>query len=706
MATHITQCDSPELLPFARSRLKALRATGLSYIGQKYDVGGSTVAVRIEGSQDFISISGGGSILSGVVRGGATEVVLTPELGVGTFKYTMRDFKPTYMAWKYVMKDDVPAKSPALFNDEDRLVVRMHPSLDYADNPGVHRPQAQGLSGSMYSGLMAKLVQVLMGYGKMDTGLTYADDATNVGADASGSHPHSDLLHGVQIRYNYRYSHCNGVTTAADGKKWLVQISKLNGVLIMPLPYLPTGKSPKGSGGSIGKVKALFGGFPSGQTFPTGTSLADAITAGTVIRLLTDTDMLPMFDTDVFPHSEMMGWSFNDDGTEAHNTTTKRIPNAGHVLTTSTVIVMGQHYKLSITIGKTVPDVPLIASATLTLVEEGELWTSLSGAMFSVSREKTIFASPSRAEHWQRFAEATPANLYGGYVIANPSGPGTIAVAGPAYPAKIAPVFVLHVNNTVEVIRLYMSEVISEIILGGVAQKSWESQWGITTSKIPQQTTRVMMDAGGAPEPLRPHSYGVWPAGARDCFIYKVTQPYDLTDYSSMSRVGIVFTDGGVVVPAFGGGTDAGVDIPFTRLKYADIPSTLVGADTAFYVDSPPPSGTSGTSTNPNGGMYRGICGMFYAWLNYATSGLSTGLIEDNAAVRCSTFGKTPQYAFYTGEATYNASGSTVLRTSGWFHYGTMLNTDTSTVPTPPPIPASISAVSVAYVGYIDGPTP
>ena len=59
--THIVQCDDPIYLPFARSRIKALRATGLRFGSQKFDVGGVTVSVRIEGEQSFVSITGGDS---------------------------------------------------------------------------------------------------------------------------------------------------------------------------------------------------------------------------------------------------------------------------------------------------------------------------------------------------------------------------------------------------------------------------------------------------------------------------------------------------------------------------------------------------------------------------------------------------------------------------------------------------------------------
>ena len=53
---HITQCDDPTYLPFAKSRIKAMRATGQKFLSQKFDVGGVRVDVRIEGEHSFVSI--------------------------------------------------------------------------------------------------------------------------------------------------------------------------------------------------------------------------------------------------------------------------------------------------------------------------------------------------------------------------------------------------------------------------------------------------------------------------------------------------------------------------------------------------------------------------------------------------------------------------------------------------------------------------
>lgn len=56
---HIVQCDDPKYLPFARSRLKQIRANGLLYAVQQFTVDGVTIQVRVEGTQEFIRISGG-----------------------------------------------------------------------------------------------------------------------------------------------------------------------------------------------------------------------------------------------------------------------------------------------------------------------------------------------------------------------------------------------------------------------------------------------------------------------------------------------------------------------------------------------------------------------------------------------------------------------------------------------------------------------
>lgn len=48
-----------QYLPFARSRIKALRAAGLQYASQQFEIDGVSVKVRIAGEHEYISITGG-----------------------------------------------------------------------------------------------------------------------------------------------------------------------------------------------------------------------------------------------------------------------------------------------------------------------------------------------------------------------------------------------------------------------------------------------------------------------------------------------------------------------------------------------------------------------------------------------------------------------------------------------------------------------
>ena len=61
-----------QYLPFARSRIKALRAAGLRYATQRFLFPDGEVRVQIVAEQEYITLSGGGSCVlrmdSGLVR--------------------------------------------------------------------------------------------------------------------------------------------------------------------------------------------------------------------------------------------------------------------------------------------------------------------------------------------------------------------------------------------------------------------------------------------------------------------------------------------------------------------------------------------------------------------------------------------------------------------------------------------------------------
>lgn len=315
-----------QYLPFARSRIKALRATGMRYASQRFLFPDGDVNVQIVGEHEYIRLSGQSfNILSGVVRDG--EIITgDPD--------TLRDYKPTLQAWKFPLKKRAGTSTTA-FHDEPKLAIEAHADLDASGS------QYTDIAASMYSGLMAKAAQLILGYGKYQ------------------------VTDGVQLRYNFRFEQCHGIMVAADGRLWIVEISQAMGVLATPLTTIKGSKSFKGSTQDVlSEAVALFDGLPTGDPFPSGVQLTEAMAAGTVIELASASSLDDFYTKNAF--SPLLGWSFNDTGSEARNT----------CYSTSGATVQGHLYRLELEIGALdanwVIGLPLASgSATLSLMESG-----------------------------------------------------------------------------------------------------------------------------------------------------------------------------------------------------------------------------------------------------------------------------------------------------------------------------------------------
>ena len=297
------------------------------------------VQIQIVGDQEYIRITGAGAeVLSGVVRDGdLIDLPIPEDAPPGTTpSKTLRDYKPTAQAWEFPLKSD-PLKSPAAFSNEKKLVTRAHPNTG-ADTD---KSQYEELSASMYSGLMAKAVQFIMGY---------------------------TAKSGIKVKYDHRWARCHGVAIAADGAKWLVEISLVNGVIAMPFPLLPNSAKYKTSTQDVlREIALLFEGLPSGTSFPPAERLDAAITSGEVVRLMSVAAMEEVFTKETF--SPLLGWAFSPLGDEAQNTCYK-VSGGGDVTS--------YRYRLALTIGPKLVDRPentplAMASANLTLEEEGPL---------------------------------------------------------------------------------------------------------------------------------------------------------------------------------------------------------------------------------------------------------------------------------------------------------------------------------------------
>lgn len=347
---HLLIQGGEQYLPFARSRIKALRATGLRYASQRFEVDGASILVRIADDQDYITLNGGGGILSGVTREGA----IVNESGD---KDVLRSYRPTAETVAAKPKG-LTSTSPSEFAAEALLAIPAAPSLDSASLDNTEPSQYANLCPSMYSGLMAKAVQIIMGIGKLQP-----DPVTHAP--------------GVTVRYDFRALRCHGIVLDSDKKPWLVEIGYENGVIAMRLPMLAS--MPAGKQAVLAEAKKLFGGLPSGGFFPD--DVPAAITAGKVFRLASVDSMKPYFEKT--PYASSLGWSLNDTGSEAHNTCFKATNAEFGVTGVPTALPLeirqwraksgglasfaGYHYRLDIVIG------PDTKKATLVEVARGPL---------------------------------------------------------------------------------------------------------------------------------------------------------------------------------------------------------------------------------------------------------------------------------------------------------------------------------------------
>lgn len=179
--------------------------------------------------------------------------------------------------------------------------------------------QLQKLTSSMYTGMMAKCVQALMGLGRIP--LEWFDDPAvmkeNQGVMKYSEYAKRTAASGVQIHYDYKFYRTHGIYR--DGPTlWLVEVSVSRGVLAMPLPVFPKtrGLDPsKINDPALALVVREFNGIPTGEPIPQ--NVDKAIEDGTVIRLATPAQLDNVYAYS--PYSSVCGWSFNESGRAALN---------------------------------------------------------------------------------------------------------------------------------------------------------------------------------------------------------------------------------------------------------------------------------------------------------------------------------------------------------------------------------------------------
>lgn len=298
------------------------------------------------------------------VSGIAVKQVITGDV-TGKFE-VMQSFKPTSKcAQLHTLPSGVqPSK---------RLAVKLNEDFG---NSGKYA-QSAIIKPTMYSGEMKEVVQLLLGFGRQNKVSIYEAFDETQGTPGEAAKPptryEKDVaLIGLQVRYDYRFYRTHGIVFGSDGKPWLMEISASRGVLVMPLPLHESTTTAKfreklvrmGDDDGL-RIVNRFGGFPTGESFPSTDSAIDAaVSGGSVIRLKTKDEMQPFYRHTAY--SSAMGWAWNQSGTEAHNTAW-RYGDDG--------VQRGVHYCVTVQIGARAEiSGNTTARATLSLSAEGNIW--------------------------------------------------------------------------------------------------------------------------------------------------------------------------------------------------------------------------------------------------------------------------------------------------------------------------------------------
>lgn len=220
----------------------------------------------------------------------------------------------------------------------ERLALKPADELEgrWKEPGGLLRPaQTMRVVPTLYSGKMRQVVQMLLGFGKEPAPSRYDSEQpllTRYGRTAERRqvlplYEQQVRANGRQVLYDWSFARTHGITTASDGALWLIEISVQSGVLAMPLPLNevtrddPRFRAKLEAMGDDAGLTALdaFGGWPTGEPFPTGEALTQAKRAGYVQELIPPDGLDALYDNHS-PYSTAMGWSFNQRGTEAHVT--------------------------------------------------------------------------------------------------------------------------------------------------------------------------------------------------------------------------------------------------------------------------------------------------------------------------------------------------------------------------------------------------
>lgn len=301
--------------------------------------------------------------VSGVVVGGTITEVEQEDDRLPPVDTLIRQFWPTLPTQRKFGLQPGLQDSTRLAVDPDVRVAAVIADFNMmTGEQSVRYSQHGSIRPTMYSGVMKKVVQLLMGYGKQETNLYKEtiwrfDDPVveKIGAYGRGrtessitSASKASVQIESRVRYDFRAYRTHGVIFDVLRRPWLVEVSANYGVLCMPLELHPDSVTAnfrvmleRRNDAEALAVLDLLGGFPTGKTFPDGSrAMKAAISSGQVVQMLGREQMQEYYN--LTPYSSALGWAFNEMGTEAHNT------GYGHG---EDHWQFGAHYALALSVG-------------------------------------------------------------------------------------------------------------------------------------------------------------------------------------------------------------------------------------------------------------------------------------------------------------------------------------------------------------------
>lgn len=224
--------------------------------------------------------------------------------------------------------------------DLKRFVIGYHSRVrEFEPNPPPVKRHTQYTKQrpTWYSGSMAKVMQIVGGYGRQDLDNLPENDWERATLDLPrgvkariDAELNNQLLPAYtgyppqdgKFQYDYKHNHTNAIAFDDDNSPWLLAISR-KGVYAMPLPMIPATTTTayrewveEVGDGEILAILDSFGGMPSGESFPANEADFKAWErAGVIIKICDTADFY-----DHSAYSTACGWSLNSLGTDGYNT--------------------------------------------------------------------------------------------------------------------------------------------------------------------------------------------------------------------------------------------------------------------------------------------------------------------------------------------------------------------------------------------------